>query len=234
MRFSGLVFALTCLVAPLPTAAADTPRAKLSTAELASRIDASIAAKYKAHGVIPAPSTADGELVRRLYLDLNGRIPDILAARDFADNPAKDKREQLIDQLLASDRYAVHFANVWRAWILPDSSDPQTIVPRSQPRILFARPVQEQHFLGRDGAGDGFRPGRRPEQSRRARPGEPIQAGRHGGDDQPVVPGSAARMRPVSQPPLRPLAAQAVLGVRRLLHRPRHASPGQHRRGGLR
>jgi hypothetical protein len=100
---------------------------KLSALALATRIDEHLAARWKARKVTPAPRADDAELVRRLTLDLTGRIPDILAARDFADNPAKDKVGKLIDKLLADDRYATHFSNVWRSWFLPDSNDPQVM-----------------------------------------------------------------------------------------------------------
>jgi hypothetical protein len=124
---SAVVLALACLFCTGLSASAEAPRMKLSASEVADRIDKQVAAKYRSRKVIPAPPADDGELVRRLYLDLTGRIPDILAARDFADNPGTDKREKLIDSLLVSDRYAIHFANVWRAWVLPDSSDQQML-----------------------------------------------------------------------------------------------------------
>jgi hypothetical protein len=74
---------------------------------------------------VPAPPAGDADLVRRLHLDLTGRIPDILAARDFIENRTPDKTAKLIDLLLESDRHAVHFANVWRAWLLPEGNDDQ-------------------------------------------------------------------------------------------------------------
>jgi hypothetical protein len=98
---------------------------KLSASALAARIDEHIAAKYRELKAVLAPLADDSERVRRLYFDLTGRIPDILAARDFTDNPGKDKWNKLIDSLLGGDRYAVHFANVWRAWVLPDSGEQQ-------------------------------------------------------------------------------------------------------------
>src|SRR5262245_51992071 len=73
--------------------------AKLAPAQLAARIDEHVAARWKERGVPPAPPADDAELVRRVYLDLAGRIPDILAARDFIDDPGKDKRHRLIRAL---------------------------------------------------------------------------------------------------------------------------------------
>ncbi len=123
MRRSAIVPVLAGMFSMGVTARADTPAATLSASALAARIDEHIAAKYRAHKAVPAPLADDAERVRRLHLDLTGRIPDILAARDFADNPGKDKWNKLIDTLLAGERYPIHFANVWRAWILPDASE---------------------------------------------------------------------------------------------------------------
>jgi hypothetical protein len=114
---AALLTALLCL----PAARAGAPPARLSAAALSARIDAHVAAGWKGRRVVPAPPADDAELVRRLHLDLTGRIPDILAARDFVENPDKDKRAKLIDRLLADDRHALHLANVWRAWLLPES-----------------------------------------------------------------------------------------------------------------
>src|SRR5262249_1001283 len=116
MRRSALVLALVGMLWPGWACASETEGVKLSASALAARIDEHIAAGYRSHKAVPAPRAVDGELVRRLYLDLTGRIPDILAARDFADNSGKDKWTQLIDRLLANERYAIHFAKVWRAW----------------------------------------------------------------------------------------------------------------------
>jgi hypothetical protein len=127
MRRSAVVLVLAGFLWPGVAFAADTQGVKLSALTLAERIDEHVAAKYRTHKAVPVPRADDGELVRRLYLDLTGRIPDILAARDFADNPGKDKWTRLIDRLLDNDRYAIHFANVWRAWVLPDSGEQQVV-----------------------------------------------------------------------------------------------------------
>jgi len=100
---------------------------KLTAAELADKINAALDAKIKARKAKPAPAADDAELVRRLHLDLSGRIPDLMTARDYIDSPEKDKREALIDKLLDDDRYAVHWANVWRGWLLHDTGDQQLI-----------------------------------------------------------------------------------------------------------
>jgi hypothetical protein len=123
MRRLCLFSALLLLWAP--TVRAEGPARKLSAAELAGQIDQHLAARWKDRKVPPAPLASDAEWVRRVHLDLSGRIPDILAARDFIDNPGKDKRARLIDALLDSERYASHWATVWRTWWMPDTGELQ-------------------------------------------------------------------------------------------------------------
>src|SRR5215472_13719729 len=67
---------------------------------LAARIDQLIQARWAAHGVTPAPRTEDAEFIRRVFLDLAGRIPSIIEVRDFLDDLRPDKRQIWIEQLL--------------------------------------------------------------------------------------------------------------------------------------
>jgi hypothetical protein len=88
---------------------------------LAGRIDRLVAARWAAAGAQPAPAADDAEFLRRVYLDLAGRIPSVAEAREFLDDKAPDKRARLMERLLAGSRYATHFTNVWRALLLPES-----------------------------------------------------------------------------------------------------------------
>jgi hypothetical protein len=97
---------------------------------LAAEIDRLLAAHWPA-GLKPAPLTEDAELVRRIYLDLVGRIPPLFEARDFLDDDAPDKRPQLVDTLLAKPDFARHFTNVWRALLLPNRGDEDARFPRT-------------------------------------------------------------------------------------------------------
>ena len=61
-------------------------------------------------GVTPASRTTDGEFLRRIYLDLTGRIPSPERAEAFLNSAASDKRAQLVEELLGSPGYADQFA----------------------------------------------------------------------------------------------------------------------------
>src|SRR6185369_2201139 len=57
-----------------------------------------------------APRSSDADFVRRIYLDLTGVIPTADQAREFVAEQSNDKRQRLIDQLLASPAFNRHLA----------------------------------------------------------------------------------------------------------------------------
>jgi hypothetical protein len=123
MHRSLLALALLGVLWPSLPSRADSPK-RLDERALAARIDALIAAGWNDKKATPSPRADDAEFLRRVYLDLTGRIPDILEARDFLDNPASDKRNELITRLLASDRFPAHLAALYRGWWIPDNNNP--------------------------------------------------------------------------------------------------------------
>lgn len=83
----------------------------------------------------------DATFLRRVYLDLFGRIPSVSETRDFLAESASDKREKLIDRLLFSDNasslsneiYAEHWARTWRRMMLPPGSTGAAMGPAFEP-----------------------------------------------------------------------------------------------------
>ena len=79
---------------------------------LAERIDALISAGPDFSSVSAAPAP-EGELLRRVSLDLTGTIPLVATTRAwFADNDP-EKYEKLVDRLLASPEHARHLQRVF-------------------------------------------------------------------------------------------------------------------------
>lgn len=76
-------------------------------------IDDEIFGKLIAAGVPSARLTTDEEFVRRLTLDLTGRIPASSDVRDFVADTDPDKRNKLIQKLLYSDE----FTDKWTMWL---------------------------------------------------------------------------------------------------------------------
>ena len=60
--------------------------------------------------IASAPLSSDAEFLRRVTLDLTGRIPDAATVRAFLADPSGDKRSRMIDALLASDAFVDRWA----------------------------------------------------------------------------------------------------------------------------
>jgi hypothetical protein len=81
-------------------------------------IDAFIAAGWERRGVTPAPPADDRTWCRRVYLDLAGRVPTADELRAFLYAPGANKRSDLVEQLLASDAFAVRMRELWDVYLM--------------------------------------------------------------------------------------------------------------------
>ncbi len=88
---------------------------------LAARIDAVLAARWAESKVRPAAIADDGEFLRRVSLDLIGKIPTAAEARDFLDDPSPGKRLALVERLLDSPAYTTRATEIWRRLLLPEA-----------------------------------------------------------------------------------------------------------------
>jgi hypothetical protein len=79
----------------------------------ASKLDPLLMAKWQKAQVTPERRVDDATFVRRVWLDLAGRVPPALQARAFLDDAAPDKRRRLVDRLLAGDDFADHWGRAW-------------------------------------------------------------------------------------------------------------------------
>ena len=80
-------------------------------------VDRTVGGGLVKNGIKPNKQTDDFVFVRRVYLDVAGRIPTDVEARDFLNDKDPEKRRKLIDQLLVSDGYRSHLFN-WMADLL--------------------------------------------------------------------------------------------------------------------
>ena len=80
-------------------------------------VDRTVGGALVKNGVQPNKQTDDFVFVRRIYLDVAGRIPTDVEARDFLNDKDPEKRRKIIDQLLISDGYRSHLFN-WLADLL--------------------------------------------------------------------------------------------------------------------
>ena len=68
-----------------------------------AKIDTILAKEWQKNKLQPNAPASDEVFLRRIYVDIAGRIPTSDEARAFLADQGKDKRAKLIDTLLASD-----------------------------------------------------------------------------------------------------------------------------------
>ncbi len=76
-------------------------------------IDELVFANLKQIGVPPSPVCDDATFIRRVSLDIAGRLPTVKEAEAFLASKDAAKRDKLVDGLLTSPDYADYFANKW-------------------------------------------------------------------------------------------------------------------------
>ena len=106
------VFGLSALLAPA-VAAAD-PLLRQNPDVLAGAIDSAIDGALADKKVPASPPADDAEFLRRVSLDLIGRIPTLERTTAFLADADPDKRAKLIDELLASPEYGRNLAILWQ------------------------------------------------------------------------------------------------------------------------
>lgn len=75
-------------------------------------LDSVVAAEWKANGVVPEALADDATYLRRVWLDLAGRVPPTAVVEKFLATQEPDKRHKLVDTLLASDEFANHWGRI--------------------------------------------------------------------------------------------------------------------------
>ncbi len=87
-------------------------------------IDEIVFRKLKMVGMPPSALCDDATFIRRVTIDVAGRLPTPEETRAFVSDGSPHKRDHLIDRLLASGDYADHFANKWSALLRNKRTDP--------------------------------------------------------------------------------------------------------------
>jgi hypothetical protein len=96
--------ALGMTPSPFETSASPTP---------ANRIDELVFARLARQQRQPARLCSDGVFVRRVFLDAIGTLPSGLEAQQFLVDPNPNKRQALVDRLLAREEFADYWAMKW-------------------------------------------------------------------------------------------------------------------------
>ncbi len=83
--------------------------------EASNFIDRYVFKKLETLGMPPSQICDDSTFLRRVTVDIAGRLPTAEEAESFLAESSPDKRARLIDRLLDSGDYADYFANKWSA-----------------------------------------------------------------------------------------------------------------------
>ena len=78
-------------------------------------VDTFVFKQLKQLGLPPSSLCDDATFIRRATIDICGRLPTLEELESFQKNTDAEKRNKLVDRLLASGDYADYFANKWSA-----------------------------------------------------------------------------------------------------------------------
>lgn len=109
VRYSGLVSVFSISI-PLGAPVESVPPEK-------NFIDRHVFANLKQIGIPPSPLCDDSTFLRRVSLDIAGKLPSLEETKTFLDSKDASKRDKLVDALLDSPDYADYFANKWTAML---------------------------------------------------------------------------------------------------------------------
>ncbi len=91
-------------------------------------VDDAVFANLKELGIPPSPICDDATFLRRVSLDIAGRLPTDQERTFFFSSRERNKRELAIEGLLQSSEYADNFANKWTAMLKNRRDDASDII----------------------------------------------------------------------------------------------------------
>ena len=105
-----------------PAVADETEAVPAGDAGVSAALDREILAKLASQQLAPAPPADDAEFLRRVTLDLAGRIPTVGQLDAFLADASPDKRAKRIDALLAGREMPSYWSQILSNWLMPVSS----------------------------------------------------------------------------------------------------------------
>ncbi|MHC4876640.1 MAG: DUF1553 domain-containing protein [Planctomycetota bacterium] len=108
---------------------------------IVSQVDTQFERVWRENEVTPADTATDAEFLRRAWLDVAGKIPQVAITREFLETSTnstdggRQARREMIDRLLDRPTYVTHFAEFWQAALIPEAT--------SEPQLRQLRPAFE-------------------------------------------------------------------------------------------
>jgi hypothetical protein len=94
-------------------------------------VDRMIREAWASANLKPSPICRDDEFMRRAYLDVLGRIPNIAETKAFLTSKDAGRRAKLVEYLLANPDYEKNFATLWKITLIGRGNQGQNIDEKS-------------------------------------------------------------------------------------------------------
>lgn len=98
-------------------------------ADVAAAIDRAIDKRLLERKVRTSEPVDDATILRRMTLDLTGRVPTTDQAIRFLDSKDVDKRAKWIDELLAAPAFGQHVGTIWHNLLVPLDNNKRVVDP---------------------------------------------------------------------------------------------------------
>lgn len=115
-RFLGH-FAIFTASVPLPGKVDEREYAQLPRNNF---IDEHLWTGHQRLGLLPSEAASDATFLRRVTIDIIGRVPTLEETETFLNNTSESRRVELVDRLLDHPEYVEHWANKWADLLRPN------------------------------------------------------------------------------------------------------------------
>ncbi len=86
-------------------------------------LDRHIDSVLKREGLEPSKQATDAAFLRRIYLDMTGKIPEREEVLEFINDGSPNKRSEKIDELVGSKESVAYWTQIWVNWLIGRRDD---------------------------------------------------------------------------------------------------------------
>ncbi|MDE0426335.1 MAG: DUF1549 and DUF1553 domain-containing protein [Candidatus Poribacteria bacterium] len=120
-------------------------------------LDRHINAVLKTEGLQASKRSEDTEFLRRIYLDMTGKIPTPEEVLDFLKDGSPSKRQRKIDTLLESEAFINYWTRLWVNWLIGRRDDDNQLMLTAWVRDALQKNMPYDQFVRNLIAADGDR-----------------------------------------------------------------------------
>lgn len=120
-------------------------------------LDRHINAVLKREGIQPSERSGDAEFLRRIHLDMTGKIPTPEDVLNFLKDGSPNKRQEKIDDLLQSEASIDYWTELWVNWLIGRRDDDNQLMLTAWVRDALKKNMPYDQFVWKLIAADGDR-----------------------------------------------------------------------------